>query len=172
MKKKRSVRKVSKKSAINIPALLGWILLCEAVGIIGSFVTFPAIPTWYQTLVKPSFSPPNWLFGPVWTTLYLFMGIAAYRISQLGIRKKPVMDAMILFAIQLIFNALWSPIFFGTRNITLGLIDIVFLWGAILVATLRFRKLDEVSAWLFVPYLAWVSFATVLNFHLWLLNVL
>lgn len=150
--------------------LFGWILLCELVGITGVFFTTPAIPTWYATLVKPAFSPPNWLFGPVWTTLYALMGIAVYRIWRLGTKRKGVREALTWFFVNLTLNAIWSPIFFGAQQIAAAFVVISAIWVTIIILIVRYHKLDTVSAYLLVPYLLWVSFATVLNYNLWLLN--
>lgn len=150
--------------------LFGWILLCELAGIIGVFFTTPAIPTWYATLVKPSFSPPNWLFGPVWTILYALMGISVYRIWRIGTKRKEVRDALTWFFINLTLNAVWSPIFFGAQQIAAAFVVISAIWVSIIILIFRYHKLDSVSSYLLVPYLLWVSFATVLNYNLWLLN--
>lgn len=150
--------------------LFGWILLCELAGITGVFFTTPAIPTWYASLVKPSFSPPNWIFGPVWTLLYALMGVAVYRIWRLGTKRKGVRQALMWFFINLTLNALWSPIFFGAQQIAAAFIIISAIWVTIIILIVRYHKLDTVSAYLLVPYLLWVSFATVLNYNLWLLN--
>lgn len=132
-------------------------------GLIGSLFTAPAIPTWYAGLVKPSFSPPNWLFAPAWTSLYLLMGIAFYRIWS---RNGPTT----LFIVHLVFNALWSILFFGLHSPLLGLIDILVLLVMILVLIRQFHKVDRTAAFLLVPYAAWVTFATLLNFSIWWLN--
>ncbi|MBI1833495.1 MAG: tryptophan-rich sensory protein [Candidatus Andersenbacteria bacterium] len=134
-----------------------------AAGLIGSLFTAPEIPTWYVTLMKPSFSPPNWLFAPVWTGLYILMGIAFYRIwSRNG--------STALFSIHLIVNVLWSFLFFGLHSPLLGLLDIVILLTMIVTLILQFYKTDRTAAFLLVPYAAWVMFATVLNFAIWRLN--
>ncbi len=158
------------RTTIHWSHLLGWVILCEAAGIIGSVFTFSAIPTWYQTLTKPVFNPPSWLFGPVWVTLYALMGVAAYRVSRLGMKRGAVKSAVVMFLIHLALNALWSPIFFGARQIPLGFVTIVAIWLTLIVTISRYQKLDIKSAYLLLPYLAWVSFATVLNYNLWLLN--
>lgn len=150
--------------------LTGFVALCLAVGGIGSLFTVSAIPTWYASLIKPSFSPPNWLFGPVWTLLYILMGVSVYIVWQKGLKTKRVRDAIFLFAVQLILNAVWSPIFFGAQNIFLALLVIVFLWIYILKTVLAFHRIDKTSAYLLYPYIAWVTFATILNFSIWLLN--
>lgn len=171
--KKLSVRKKvrnASRSSFNFLSALGWIILCEISGIVGSLFTAPSIPTWYATLNKPVFSPPNWVFAPVWTILYALMGIAAYRVWRLGVRKHLVRSAVILFLIHLFLNAIWSPIFFGAQNIPFAFVDIAALWVMIIVVIFKFYELDRMSAYLLLPYLSWVSFATVLNYYLWLLN--
>lgn len=158
------------KRKTDLVSLIGWILVCELVGILGSTVTISAIPTWYATLTKPSFAPPNWIFGPVWILLYALMGIAAYRISRLGMKTPAVRGAMALFAGQLFLNFIWSFIFFGARNIPLAFADIAALWVILIITVIVFDRLDKWAAYLMLPYLFWVSFATVLNYSLWILN--
>lgn len=150
--------------------LIGLILLCELVGIVGSVYTISAIPTWYLGLNKPFFSPPNYLFGPVWTTLYALMGISIFRILELKEKNKKVNEAANLFWIQLFLNGIWTPIFFGSRQLLLALIVIMFMWLYILKTIKAFAKIDKLSAYILYPYLAWVSFATILNFSIWFLN--
>lgn len=172
MRRKQNWKAVGKTKYLPVKwlALSGWIVLCELVGIIGGLLTASAIPTWYAALAKPSFSPPNWIFGPVWTMLYVLMGVAVYRVFRLGMNKSAVRSAVFLFLFQLTLNAIWSLIFFGGQNIPLGFVDIAALWITIIVLVFRFCALDGVSAYLLMPYLGWVSFATVLNYNLWLLN--
>ena len=146
------------------------ILVCQLAGFIGSFFTIKAIPTWYALLNKPSFNPPNRIFAPVWTVLYLLMGIALFLILSRGLEKQPVRIAVGIFAGQLILNALWSIIFFGLRNPFLAFVEIIFLWFAILAAIIAFSRLSRIAAILLIPYLLWVTFAAVLNFYLWNLN--
>jgi translocator protein len=146
--------------------LLGFIALCLAAGALGAAVTAPAIPTWYMTLAKPSFNPPNWIFAPVWTTLYVLMAIAAWLVWRRGNARTP----FVLFALQLVLNSAWSLLFFGLHRVDLALIDIVLLLAAIVAMALSFRPRSAVAALLLVPYLAWVSFATVLNFTIWQIN--
>jgi translocator protein len=149
-------------------ALLISLALPFAAGLIGSLATGPAIDTWYATLTKPSFSPPNWIFGPVWTILYLLMGIALYRIiSKVGNWQH---GAVKLFLIHLALNAFWSIAFFGLNNPLLGLLVIVVLLVIIAIIIKQFYKLDKLAAYLLIPYLAWVAFATMLNFAIWQLN--
>lgn len=146
------------------------IIGCELVGIVSTPFTISAIPTWYRTLNKPFFSPPNWIFGPVWTTLYLLMGISAFLIWQKGLKKKKVKEAITYFGIQLFLNFIWTFLFFGLRNPLLGLIDIVVLWIFIVLTILKFYKLSKPAAYMLIPYLLWVSFATILNFSILILN--
>jgi tryptophan-rich sensory protein len=146
------------------------ILICLLAGGLGTIFTFSAIPTWYATLNKPVFSPPNYLFGPVWTILYILMGISVYMIYIKGLKTKKVRDAIYLFGIQLILNAIWSPIFFGLKNTLLALFVIIAMWIYIFRTILAFEKIERKAALLLVPYILWVSFATILNFSVWFLN--
>ena len=166
--KKKTVRQFKKSFSI-IPAIL-WVLLCEGAGMLGSLATFPKIAGWYEGLVRPTFSPPNWVFGPVWTLLYFLMGVAAYRIWSLGTNKRDVRTLIPLFLIHLGVNVLWSVVFFGFEQIGGALLVIGVLWAFIAVLTVRFAKLDKTSAYLMIPYLLWVSFASVLNLALLILN--
>ncbi len=147
--------------------LAGLIVLCVATGFIGSLASMDAIPTWYAALNKPSWNPPNWVFAPVWTTLYIMMAVAAWRVWLTGDRVKP---ALTLFFIQLALNLLWTLIFFGLHSPGGALIEVVPFWAAILATMLAFFGRDKWAGLLFVPYLAWVSFAAVLNFAIWRLN--
>jgi len=146
--------------------LIGAILLCQAAGFIGSFFTRSSVSTWYPTLAKPSFNPPSWLFGPVWTLLFLLMGVALY---LLWINKAP-WPVMTLFALQLLLNILWSALFFGLRSPGAALIEIIILWLAILATAVLAHKTAPTAAYLLIPYLAWVAFAALLNFSIWRLN--
>lgn len=142
----------------------------ELAGIFGSVFTVPSITGWYATLAKPEFSPPNSIFGPVWTALYAFMGIAAFLVWKKDLDRKDVKIALSLFLSQLALNTLWSIIFFGLHSPGGALIEIVFLWLAILTTITAFAKISKPAAWLLVPYIAWVSFAVYLNFAIWSLN--
>jgi tryptophan-rich sensory protein len=144
------------------------ILLCQAAGLLGARWTAPEIPSWYSTLRKPPFNPPPWVFGPVWTLLYLLMAIAAWRVLQAPSSSGRI-AALAVFAAQLALNLLWSWIFFRRHAIAAALVEILALWIAIAVTTLLFSRLDSLAAWLLTPYLAWTAFATLLNaaiFHL------
>ena len=142
---------------------------CELVGILGTPFTISAIPAWYATLNKPVFAPPNWIFGPVWTLLYFLMGISFYLIWKQGWKKK-IRAAGMFFLAQLGLNFIWSPIFFGLRAPLLGLIVIVTMWVLIVMTMKRFYPLSRLAFYLLVPYLLWVSFATLLNAAIVVLN--
>lgn len=142
----------------------------EAAGIIGSVFTASSIPTWYATIVRPEFSPPNWIFGPVWTTLYALMGIAAFLVWRKGLDRKEVKVALGIFLLQLVLNSLWSIIFFGLQNPGAAFIEIIFLWLAIVATIIAFAKISKPAAWLLAPYILWVSFAAYLNYAIWALN--
>ena len=146
------------------------VIVCELVGVVGAIFTAPVIPTWYASLVKPSFTPPGWLFGPVWTTLYALMGIAAFIVWRRGLAVAGVKAALLLFVVQLLLNALWSPVFFGVHSPSGGLAIILALWVAIVATIALSAGVSKAAAVLLVPYLLWVSFATVLNFSIWRLN--
>lgn len=169
------------------------ILITQLAGVIGSLFTAPAISGWYAGLEKSALNPPNWLFGPVWTTLYLLIGIALYlvwanqwRVSRalMTSRTKPwnkyserlwtgswqKVNTVAVFAIQLALNTMWSLLFFGIKSPGLAFGGILALWFAILFTIMNFYRISRAAAWLLVPYLLWVSFATYLNFSIWLLN--
>lgn len=155
---------------INILKLVASIIVCQIAGLLGSIVTTPAIPTWYETLNKPFFTPPNWIFGPVWTGLYILMGISLFMVWEKRADYPRLKTALVFFFAQLILNALWSVAFFGLRSPLLGLIDIVLLWIAILLTIKIFFRILRRAALLLLPYILWVSFAVLLNFSLWILN--
>ncbi|MFH1394441.1 MAG: TspO/MBR family protein [Candidatus Micrarchaeota archaeon] len=154
----------------SIAYLLFFILLSQMAGIIGSFFTFDSIGSWYAYLERPSFAPPNWIFGPVWITLYALMGIAAYIVWEKGWKTQEVKFALGWFGAQLVLNALWSIIFFGLQSPGPAFIEILILWAAIAMTIMSFGRLSRNAAWLLVPYILWVSFAAILNFSIWLLN--
>jgi len=145
------------------------IVIAQIAGFLGSIFTTSSINSWYNTLNKPSWNPPNWIFAPVWTTLFTFMGIASYLIWQN--KKNPFSKkALDLYSIHLILNILWSVFFFGLKNPLLALVEIVFLWLIILILIFKFYKINKTAAYLMIPYLAWVSFATILNASIVFLN--
>ena len=147
------------------------VIICLAVGYLSGMVTRASITTWYPTLVKPSFNPPNWIFAPVWTSLYVMMGVAAGLIwNQITTQKVAVTKALQIFAIQLILNALWSYLFFGLHNLMLATIEVVLLWLMIFETYSQFAKINKTASYLMLPYLAWVSFASVLTASICWLN--
>lgn len=154
----------------NYWVLLLFIIISQSAGLLGTLFTFSAIPTWYLGLTKPFFSPPNFLFGPVWTLLYTFIGISAYLVWRKYRFDKKSLLFWRVFTIQLILNSLWSIIFFGLKFTGLALIEIMVMWYYITRTISAGSKLDSWSAYLLYPYLAWVSFATLLNFAIWWLN--
>ena len=147
------------------------IMTCLAVGYFSSIVTRENIPTWYALINKPSFNPPNWVFAPVWTAVYILMGYAAGRVwNRLEVDEINVKKAFLFFLIQLALNALWSFLFFGLQNPFLASIEIILLWLMIYETYKQFKNIDKIAAYLLLPYLAWVSFAAVLTFSIWYLN--
>ena len=145
------------------------VVLCELVGILGAPATISAIPTWYAFLTKPFFSPPNWVFGPVWTLLYFLMGISFYLIWRQGWKKDTKIAGKYFFA-QLTLNFLWTFLFFGLKSPILGLIDILALLVLIVLTMKKFYPLSRTSFYLLVPYVLWVGFATALNIAIVVLN--
>lgn len=156
------------KDVIRLMAACGLSLFA---GFVGSLVMVDGgFRPWYSSIEKPAFTPPDWLFGPVWTTLYILMGVAAYLVWRRGSESQGVRVALGWFLVQLVLNASWTPIFFGWRRIGLALVVMVLLWAAI-VATIRyFCRVSKLAGMLLVPYLLWVSFAIVLNAAIWRLN--
>lgn len=155
-----------KRDTIGFAAFLA---LCLAVSAVGSAVTSSSVGTWYQTLAKPAFNPPNWIFAPVWTALYFMMAVAGWRVWRRdGLRQ--ARWALSLFVLQLALNLSWSILFFGLRSIGAALVEIIVLLLAILATTVVFWQRDRVAGMLFVPYAGWVAFAAVLNAALWRLN--
>lgn len=155
---------------INYKRLIISLALPQLAGMVGSLFTIPAIPTWYATLQRPSFSPPNWLFGPAWVTLYILMGISVYLVWQKIEQNKTTRGALWLFLIHLFFNAIWSIIFFGLQNPGLAFINVIILWLLIIALMVKFWKINRWATYLLIPYLLWVSFASYLNFSIWMLN--
>jgi benzodiazapine receptor len=145
------------------------IFVCLVAGLIGSIFTISSIPVWYTALNKPFFSPPNWLFAPAWTILYILMGIALFYVWKAP-KVKKTNEGLMLFGAQLIFNVIWSIVFFGFRSIVGGVLSIVVLLILILMTTAQFYRIDKRAAYLMVPYLLWVCFATMLNIAVYFLN--
>jgi len=147
------------------------VVVCLSIGYMSGIVTRSAITTWYPTLIKPSFNPPNWIFAPVWSLLYVMMGVAAGLVwNQMDSNKEGVKKALFFFAIQLILNALWSYLFFGLHNPMLAGLEIILLWLMIYETYIQFSKINTIAGYLLIPYLLWISFASVLNGCIWWLN--
>lgn len=149
--------------------LPGLLVTTLSAGALGGLATASSVGSWYQTIAKPTWNPPSWVFGPVWTTLYVFMAIAAWLVW----RKTDApgrTSALRWFWAQLVLNTAWSFLFFGLRNPGLAFIEILFIWAAIVVTLVKFARIDRLAGALWVPYVAWVSFATVLNGTIWWLN--
>lgn len=150
-------------------ALAVFVAICLAISAIGGWITAQSVDTWYQTLRKPFFNPPDWVFAPVWTLLYLAIAIAGWRVwRRVGVAGAPA--AMACYGLQLALNLAWSFLFFGGRMIGAALAGVLVLLVAIIVNAALFRPIDRVAAWLLTPYAAWVAFATLLNLALWRLN--
>ncbi len=147
----------------------GFLAASAVVAAVGSVFTSSAMPDWYMSLEKPAFNPPSWVFGPVWTVLYIMMAVAAWLVWRAsGFRGAAL--ALTVYAAQLVLNLAWSGIFFGLREPGWALVEILALWAAIVATAVLFRPHSRVAAWLLVPYLLWVSFAAVLNGAIWRLN--
>jgi tryptophan-rich sensory protein len=164
-----STPRASRPIAADLPMLAGFLALCFGVAALGGWWTAEGVGTWYRTLRKPSWNPPNWVFGPVWTALYTMMAVAAWLVWRRR-HEARVGPALALFAVQLALNLAWSGLFFAMRRPDLGAIDIAALWAAILATTVAFARVRPVAGALLVPYLLWVSYAGALNVALWRLN--
>jgi benzodiazapine receptor len=153
----------------DLLSLFAFIILCLAVSAGGGAITATSVDTWYQALEKLPFNPPNWVFAPVWTALDILMGIAAWRVWRLQ-SFEATLTAFAVFALQLCLNLGWSFLFFGLQRTDLALVEIVILLFAIITNTIMFWRIERLAGLLFVPYVAWVTYATILNASLWLLN--
>lgn len=151
-------------------ALLLFVAVSEFAGLIGSLFTTPAIPKWYAGLQRSALNPPSWVFAPVWTTLFVLMGVAAFLVWRERGNRREVKNALSVFGLQLALNALWSVIFFGWRSPSFAFLEIILLWLAIIWTTVLFYRISRPAAYLFVPYLLWVTFAAYLNFAVAALN--
>ena len=149
--------------------LVVFVAICLGAAGFGSWLTLPSIGTWYATLTKPAWNPPNWIFGPVWTFLYLCMAVAAWLIWRES-QARSVRTQLTFFAVQLALNVAWSGIFFYLHLTGAAVLEVLLLWGFILATVLSFRRVSRAAALLLAPYLAWVSFAAFLNFTIWRLN--
>lgn len=150
--------------------LIAFIIICELAGVVGSLFTAPSIPGWYSSLIKPDFAPPNWIFAPVWITLFALMGIAAFLVWRKGIHLKEVKVAISAFIVQLALNVFWSAIFFGLRFPGAAFAEVILFLAAIIVSAALFFRVSKPAAWLLIPYIMWVGFASYLNFMIWRLN--
>ncbi|MDD5011081.1 MAG: tryptophan-rich sensory protein [Phycisphaerae bacterium] len=154
----------------DIKKLIICLVVVSCVALTGSFFVSPAALDWYGSLQKPVFTPPAWLFAPVWTVLYLLMAISVFLIWRKGLNTAAGKTAVAAFIFQLVFNCLWTPIFFGLRLPLVALGDIVILWLAVFATITSFWKVSKLAAILLIPYILWISFAAVLNASIYLLN--
>jgi translocator protein len=154
----------------SYPKLIAAILSCLILGSLGSLVTTNGPGSWYASLQKPFFAPPNWVFAPVWITLFILMGTALYLVWQCGTENRDVQIALGIFGLQFFFNMLWSFLFFGLRSPLLGLIDIIVLWMMIAATTGAFYRVKKSAAYLLIPYIAWVTIALALNAAVYFMN--
>ena len=155
---------------INLFRLIISIIIPQLIGLSGTFFTSSSTNSWYEALNKPAFTPPDAVFGPVWIFLYLLMGISLFLIWNNGLENKNVRNAIIVFAIQLFLNSLWSIVFFGLQSTILGFVVIILLWLAIILTIRKFYPISSIAAWLLSPYLLWVTFAMILNYFLLVMN--
>jgi tryptophan-rich sensory protein len=154
----------------NIVKLIIAVSIPVAVGATSGFFTATGVSNWFQTINKPSWNPPGWIFGPVWTTLYVMMGFALYLIWKSDATVEFKKTAISLFAAQLLLNFFWSFIFFNQHQIGWAVLEIIAMWVLILLTIFAFARVNNTAAWLLVPYISWVSFATILNYTIWKLN--
>ncbi len=154
----------------NVLRLVTSVIICLFAGFIGSIFTSPSIPTWYAALTKPSFNTPDWIFAPVWTILFILMGISLYLVWNKGLQDKKVKISLFIFGVQLVLNVLWSFLFFGLHSPFYAFLEIIILWIAIVLTIVNFFKVSRTAGLLLLPYILWVSFAAILNFSIWRLN--
>jgi benzodiazapine receptor len=150
--------------------LLMSIAVPVGVGVLAGLFTQTGVDGWYRTIKKPGWNPPDAIFAPVWTTLYILMGIALYLIWRSDAPVQQKRPAILFWIVQLVLNALWSFLFFNRHQIDLALAEILFLWLAILITIFLFARIRKLAAWLLVPYISWVSFAAILTYTIWRLN--
>jgi benzodiazapine receptor len=162
---------MKKNIVVDVSKLVVSILVCQAVGLIGGLATAPNVETWYAYVEKPSFTPPDWVFSPVWISLYFLMGLSGYLVWRKGLTERGVGKAMAFYAVQLILNPFWSFAFFGFHSPPAGLVVIIVLWVMIALTIFYFSRVSRAAAILLVPYILWVSFATVLNLSIFVLNL-
>jgi translocator protein len=154
----------------EIPKLIISIVIVFLAGAVGTVYTLKEITTWYVSLTKPSWTPPNWAFGPIWSTLYVLMGISLFLVWRKGLDRKDVRIAILVFAVQLVLNVIWSLVFFATHNIFGGLVLVILLWISILVNIIVFYRISKPAGLILLPYLIWVSIASYLNYSVFILN--
>jgi benzodiazapine receptor len=154
----------------NMFRLVSSLVICQLAGFVAALFTTPAIPGWYASLEKPTFNPPSWIFSPVWIFLHLLMGMTLYIIWE-NLPKTEAKVAMVFFTVQLVLNILWSIIFFGLKSPMLAFIEIIILWIVILLTVIRSARVSKTTIYLLLPYILWVTFAAILNFFLWRLNI-
>src|SRR6056297_1047380 len=140
----------------NVLKYIAYIFFSLGAGVLGSFFTASSVSTWYKTIEKPFFNPPSWVFSPVWTNLFIMMGVALYLVWKEGLREKKVKIAFIIFWVQLVLNTLWSVLFFVLQSLLYGLVEIIFLWVAIFITFIWFSRVSKKAAYLLIPYLLWV----------------
>ena len=150
--------------------LAACVVACLAAGFAGSFFTRASVSTWFRELRKPAFNPPDWLFGPVWTALYIMMGVALFLVIREGFKTPGIRAAFAVFVIQLVLNITWSALFFGLKSPGAAFAEIVVLWAAIAATIALFKPISTAAAVLLIPYILWVTFAAALNFAIWRLN--
>lgn len=163
------LKRVIPKTSTDTIGLFLFILLCLLVSALGGAITSNSVDTWYQEINKPSFNPPDWVFAPIWIALYMLMGIAAWRIWRKS-RPKLITTSLTVFYAQLVLNLIWSYLFFGMQRIDLALFEIVILLIVIIANTILFWRLDRQAGICFLPYIAWVTYAMILNASIWILN--
>ena len=154
----------------SYPKLAAAILFCVLVGSIGSLVTITGPGSWYSTLQKPFFAPPNWVFAPIWITLFVLMGIALYLVWESGTEHRHVKVALGIFGVQFLLNIIWSFLFFSLKSPLLGFIDILFLWVMIMATICTFYRVRKGAAYFLIPYIAWVTLASALNGAIYFMN--
>jgi len=153
-------------AVLTVTKLITSVIICQLAGFIGAIFTIPAMETWYQTIKKPFFNPPDWLFTPVWIFLFLLMGISLF----FAWNKRANGESKLLFITQLILNILWSVFFFDLKSPGLAFIELIFLWFAIFCTIISFYRISKIAGLLLLPYIIWVTFAGVLNYFIWIMN--
>jgi benzodiazapine receptor len=164
------MRSSSQILILSYPKLAAAILLCVIVGSVGSLVTITGPGSWYSTLQKPFFTPPSWLFAPVWIMLFVLMGIALYLVWESGTERREVKAALGIFGVQFFLNVIWSFLFFGLKSPLLGFVDIILLWVMIAATIWVFFRVRKSAAYFLIPYIAWVTLASALNGAIYFMN--